>query len=80
MPTHLNTFERMRLARGAEHLHRLGASSVAELLADLTTRVGGGAALFALLAEYERRVPAPVRAPGGRAVAQPRRSTAGGRA
>ena len=57
MPTPLNTLDRMRLARGAAHLHRLGAGSIAELLAELTARVGGGAALFALLAEYERCVP-----------------------
>ena len=57
----MTSLDRMRLARGAEHLHRLGARSVAELLAELTARVGGGAALFGLLAEYERRTPAPSR-------------------
>ncbi len=81
MPTPVNTLDRMRLARGAEHLHQLGAGSIAELLNELTARVGGGAALFALLAEYERRMPVPIRAPGaGRVPSLPRRIAAGGRA
>ncbi len=80
MPTPLNPLDQMRLDHGAEHLHRLGAGSVAELLAELTARVGGGAALFALLAEYERRTPTPTRAPSARRVpSRPRRIAAGGR-
>lgn len=73
MPTPLNTLDRMRLAHGAVHLHQLGADSIAELLAELTARVGGGAALFALLAEYERRVPPSTRSLGaGRSPARRR--------
>jgi len=76
----VSALDRMRLLRGAEHLHRLGAGSIADLLAQLTARVGGGAALFGLLAEYERRMPAPSALRGaGRAPSRPRR-IAGGRA
>jgi hypothetical protein len=57
--------ERLRLERGAAHLHRLGPRATAELLAALTARIGGGPALLGLLAEYERLSPGMVRAAGG---------------
>lgn len=56
--------ERLRVEAGAEHLHALGARAVAELLIALTARVGGGAALVDLLAEYRRITPAMARAAG----------------
>ena len=76
----MTALDRLRLARGAEHLHKLGAGSVAELLAELTARVGGGAALFGLLAEFERRAPLPARAPVVGRPHRPRRITTRGRA
>lgn len=57
--------ERMRLDDGAAHLHALGARAIAELLAALTARVGGGAALVELLDDYRRIPPAMVQRVGG---------------
>ena len=53
---HLDPFTRLRLQRGCEHLHRLGARPTAEFLAELGNRIGGMPAIFALLGEYEERV------------------------
>ena len=58
--------DQARLHRGAEHLHRLGPRAMAEFLAELGGRVGGGAAAcLALLGEYGRLTPGQVRAAGG---------------
>jgi hypothetical protein len=46
----------VRLERGAEHLHRLGARAIAELLVEVGDRIGGMPCIVGLLAEYERRV------------------------
>ena len=46
----------VRLERGAQHLHRLGAPAIAELLAEVGDRIGGIPCIVSLLAEYERRV------------------------
>ena len=53
--------DRLRLARGAAVLHAHGPSAIADTLAELLARVGGGAALFALLADAERRPLPPAR-------------------
>lgn len=57
--------DRMRLDRGAVHLHALGPRATAELLAALATRTGEGLALLELLADYGRLTPGMVRAAGG---------------
>jgi hypothetical protein len=63
---HLQPVDRMRLERGAEHLHALGARAQAEFLAELAARIGGLPATLGLLAEYQARLsPATVRAAGG---------------
>jgi hypothetical protein len=49
-------FTRLRLQRGAEHLHRLGPRATAELLAEVGARIGGMPCVPGLLAEYERRL------------------------
>ena len=46
----------VRLERGAEHLHRLGAPAIAELLAEVGDRIGGIPCIVSLLTEYERRI------------------------
>ena len=53
---HLNPLARLRLQRGAEHLHALGARPVAEFLAEIGSRIGGMPAIFALLVEFETRL------------------------
>ena len=56
-------FHQLRLARGAEHLHRLGPRAIAEFLAE-----GAGpdlAALLARLDRYRRLHPDAVRLVGG---------------
>jgi hypothetical protein len=63
MPTDI--FVAVRLERGAEHLHKLGARATAELLAELGNRIGGMPAIIGLLTEYERLTPAVLRATGG---------------
>ena len=60
---YLHPFDRLRLQRGAEHLHRLGARPTAEFLAEVGHRIGGMPAIFALLGEYEERTFAPPVAP-----------------
>ena len=61
----MTSLDRMRLQRGAEHLHSLGARATAELLAEIGARIGGMPCILGLLAEYERRLtPAMIRAAG----------------
>jgi hypothetical protein len=56
----------MRLQRGAEHLHRLGARATAELLVEVARRIGGMPCILDLLTEFERRItPGMLRASGG---------------
>ena len=63
-PMHI--LDRLRLERGAEHLHRLGARATAEFLAELATAIGGQPAILRLLAEYQDRLsPELLRASGG---------------
>jgi hypothetical protein len=63
---HLHPLDRLRLQRGAEHLHRLGARPTAEFLAEVGHRIGGMPAIFALLGEYEERLsPRLLRLTGG---------------
>ena len=60
---HRDSLDSLRLQRGAEHLHRLGARATAEALAEVADRIGGWPALLSVLTEYERRLtPAMVRA------------------
>ncbi len=60
---HRDSLDRLRLQRGVEHLHRLGARATAEALAEVADRIGGWPALLAVLAEYERHLtPAMIRA------------------
>ena len=54
--------DRARLDRGAEHLHHLGPRALAEMLAQLAARIGGGPAILGVLAEYENLSPGTVRA------------------
>lgn len=62
-----NPAEQLRLQRGVEYLHRLGPRATAELLTELTNRIGGMPALMGLLTEYQRRLsPEMLRAAGGR--------------
>jgi hypothetical protein len=64
MPT--DPFIAVRLQRGAEHLHRLGARATAELLAEVGNRIGGMPAIIGLLTEYEQRLtPEMLHAVGG---------------
>jgi len=61
----MTSLARLRLDRGAAHLHGLGPRAVAEALATLAARIGGTPALLAVLAEYERLIPGQVRAASG---------------
>jgi hypothetical protein len=63
---HLDPLDRLRLQRGAEHLHRLGARATAELLVEVADRIGGMPCIIGLLGEYERRLsPRAIRLSGG---------------
>ena len=53
---HLDPLDRLRLQRGAEHLHRLGARATAELLAEVADRIGGLPCILGLLGEYQQRL------------------------
>ena len=53
---HLDTLDRIRLQRGAEHLHRLGPRAIAELLAEVADRIGGLPCILGLLDEYKQRL------------------------
>jgi hypothetical protein len=78
MPHHRDTLDRLRLQRGAEHLHRCGPRIGAEFLAELADQIGGLPAALRLLAEYEQRLtPELLRAAGGdRFPAKPLRQVA----
>jgi len=61
----MNHYDRLRLERGAAHLHCLGARATAEFLAELAARIGGMPACLGLLAEFQARLsPAMIRAAG----------------
>lgn len=63
---HLDTLDRLRLQRGAEHLHALGARATAELLAEVGQRIGGLPCILGLLGEYQQRLtPRMLRVVGG---------------
>ncbi len=65
MPT-ITPFDRMRLDRGAEHLHRLGARVTSKFLLELSATIGGQPAILRLLAEYQNRLsPALLQSAGG---------------
>ena len=49
---------RLRRMRAVEHLHRCGPHAIAELLADVERRIGGGPAITAALADFEHLNPA----------------------
>lgn len=59
-----NPLDGLRVQRGAEHLHRLGARATAEFLTELANRIGGMPAVIGLLNEYGRLNPGMVRAAG----------------
>lgn len=62
----MDPLDRLRLQRGAEHLHLLGARATAEFVAELAARIGGMPATIGLLTEYERRLtPKMIVAAGG---------------
>lgn len=56
----LTASERLRLERGAEHLHQLGPRPTAELLAEVAEQHGAGF-LLRRLADYGRLKPSTVR-------------------
>jgi hypothetical protein len=63
---HLDYLTRLRLQRGAEHLHLLGPRALAEFLVELASQIGGLPATLTLLVEYEGRLtPAMLRLTGG---------------
>jgi hypothetical protein len=63
---HLDPIIRLRLQRGAEHLHQLGARAQAEFLVEIGARIGGMPAIMGLLGEYQQRLsPQMLRAIGG---------------
>jgi hypothetical protein len=63
---HLHPITRLRLQRGAEHLHACGPRVTAELLAEVADRIGGMPAILTLLGEYQERLsPKMLRAGGG---------------
>lgn len=55
----------LRMRRGAEHLHHLGARAVSEFLIELALAHGIETDLIARLDEWRRITPAQVRAAGG---------------
>ena len=60
---HRNSLDVLRLQRGADHLHRLGARATAEALAEIADRIGGLPAILGILIEYEQKLtPAMIRA------------------
>jgi hypothetical protein len=61
---HLDPLDRLRLERGARHLHTLGPRVTAELLAEIGARTGGMPAIMRLLGEYKRFSPQLLRAVG----------------
>jgi hypothetical protein len=64
--TCLDPFVALRVERGAQHLHTLGARATAELLLEIGHRIGGLPCIISLLTEFERRItPGMLRASGG---------------
>ena len=62
----MNQLEKMRLERGAQHLHRCGPRAIAEMLAEVADAIGGTPCILARLATYEARLsPELLRAVGG---------------
>lgn len=62
----LTPYQRLRIDRGAAHLHRCGPRATAEFLLQLSHTIGGLPAITALLTEYEARLrPELLRAVGG---------------
>jgi len=62
----MTQLERLRLERGARHLHQLGARATAEFFVEVAGMIGGMPCMLNLLAEYERRLsPELLRATGG---------------
>ena len=62
----ISPLDALRLQRGVEHLHNLGPRATAELMTELTTRIGGMPALLRLLEEYQNRLsPKLLRSAGG---------------
>jgi hypothetical protein len=61
----LDPLDRLRLQRGAEHLHLLGPRATAELLAEVGRRIGGMPCILGVLGEYQRLSPRLLRAVGG---------------
>jgi len=53
---YLDPLARLRLRRGAEHLHALGPCATAELLAEVGARIGGMPCILGLLREYQQRL------------------------
>jgi hypothetical protein len=63
---HLHPLDRLRLQRGAEHLHALGPRATAEFLAEVGHRIGGIPCILGLLGECEQRLtPRMIRLDGG---------------
>ena len=66
MPSQNDIIGRMRLQRGAEHLHDLGPRALAEFLAEIAATIDGRPAIMGMLAKYRRRLtPAMIRVAGG---------------
>jgi hypothetical protein len=62
----IDPLTKLRLQRGAEHLHCLGPRATAELLSEIAYRIGGMPCIIDLLGEYQHRVtPEILRAVGG---------------
>ena len=62
---HLDPLVRLRLQRGAEHLHLLGPRALAEALAEIDHCIGGMPAILLVLGKYERFSPSLLRVVGG---------------
>jgi hypothetical protein len=63
---YLSPLDRLRLERGATHLHTLGARATAELLAEIGHRAGCMPDILYLLSAYQQRLsPLLLRAVGG---------------
>jgi hypothetical protein len=61
----MTPLDQLLLQSGAEHLHRCGPRAIAELLADVANRIGGGPAIIAALNDYQHITPEMLRAAGG---------------
>jgi hypothetical protein len=66
MTTYLDELTRMRLERGARHLHQLGERATLELLLEIADATGGLSCIADRLGQYEQRLtPAMLRLTGG---------------